>query len=196
MTTEERQAVREVVIDKITGEVPFTPETLPPEGVGRSGNRYQCDHCPVSFTIQSNLTEHLERKHRVIQPVEGREDTATVFVDTKIGLTERSFNRNIQTKQNPIKKKSRVSTKSTAERRKSLGRTGVTLLTHHGDAGTGNICRLCSKEFLNNGAMRRHFEDIHCPGEYPCKGCGKMFTSKNKVSSHYSRNCKRKSLYM
>ena len=78
MTTEERQAVREVVIDKITGQVPFTPETLLPEGVGRSGNRYQCDHCPVSFTIQSNLAEHLERKHRVIQPIEGKEDTDTV----------------------------------------------------------------------------------------------------------------------
>ena len=30
--------------------------------------------------------------------------------------------------------------------------------------------------------------------EYPCRGCGKVFTSKNKVSSHYSRNCKRRSM--
>jgi len=57
-------------------------------------------------------------------------------------------------------------------------------------AGDGKICRLCDKQFPNNPSMKRHFEDIHQPGEFPCKGCGKIFTSMNKVSSHYSRNCK------
>jgi hypothetical protein len=46
------------------------------------------------------------------------------------------------------------------------------------------------------------FEDIHQPGDYPCPGpdCGKVplvlslhssqvFTSRNKMSSHRSRNC-------
>ena len=37
----------------------------------------------------------------------------------------------------------------------------------------------------------RHFEDLHQPGEFPCPGdeklCGKVFTSRNKMSSHYSR---------
>ena len=56
--------------------------------------------------------------------------------------------------------------------------------------GDGLVCPLCQKEFQANGPMRRHFEDIHQPGEYPCKGCNKVFSSKNKVSSHYSRNCK------
>ena len=62
------------------------------------------------------------------------------------------------------------------------------------DPGTGTVCPLCSKEFPKNGPMRRHFEDIHQPGEFPCAGCGKVFTSKNKMSSHYSRNCKRRTL--
>ena len=44
------------------------------------------------------------------------------------------------------------------------------------DPGTGTTCPLCSKEFPKNGPMRRHFEDIHQPGEYPCPGdeCGKV----------------------
>jgi len=59
------------------------------------------------------------------------------------------------------------------------------------DPGTGTTCPLCGKQFPKNGPMRRHFEDIHQPGEYPCpgEGCGKVFTSKNKMSSHRSRNC-------
>jgi hypothetical protein len=71
------------------------------------------------------------------------------------------------------------------------------------DPGGGTTCLLCAKEFPKNGPMRRHFEDIHQPGEYPCPGpgCGKVlalsrslhppqvFTSKNKMSSHRSRNC-------
>jgi len=56
-------------------------------------------------------------------------------------------------------------------------------------AGDGTVCPICSKEFPKNGPMRRHFEDIHQPGEFPCSGCQKMFTSKNKMSSHYSRHC-------
>ena len=188
MTSEERVAVRDVVIDKI----PFMGETAPkaenlPRSVGRSSNRYKCDHCPVSFTIQSNLAEHLERKHRIVVP---KEDTESVFVDTKIGLTGTRSNRKSQTKSNSVQK-TKISVKSKIdESRISIRRT------RPGDPGTGHICRLCSKEFPGNGAMRRHFEDIHDPGEYPCKGCGKMFTSRNKVSSHYSRNCKRKSLYI
>jgi len=62
------------------------------------------------------------------------------------------------------------------------------------DPGNGTVCPLCSKEFPKNGPMRRHFEDIHQPGEFPCAGCGKVFSSKNKMSSHYSRNCKRKTI--
>jgi len=60
------------------------------------------------------------------------------------------------------------------------------------DPGPGNVCPICEKEFKSNGPMKRHFEDIHQPGEFPCPGCQRIFTSRNKVSSHYSRNCKKK----
>ena len=45
------------------------------------------------------------------------------------------------------------------------------------DPGSGTTCPLCKKEFPKNGPMRRHFEDIHQPGEYPCpgEGCGKVY---------------------
>merc|ERR1719239_855553 len=59
--------------------------------------------------------------------------------------------------------------------------------------GKGKACPECNKEFRNQGVLDRHFEDIHQPGEFPCPGdesiCGKVFTSRNKMSSHYSRNC-------
>ena len=58
--------------------------------------------------------------------------------------------------------------------------------------GEGHSCPECGKRFKVKTAMMRHFEDLHQPGEFPCKGCGKMFTSKNKQSSHYSRNCKQR----
>ena len=58
--------------------------------------------------------------------------------------------------------------------------------------GEGHACPECGKRFKVRTAMMRHFEDLHQPGEFPCKGCGKMFTSKNKQSSHYSRNCKQR----
>jgi len=59
--------------------------------------------------------------------------------------------------------------------------------------GEGVPCPECNKEFRNQAVLDRHFEDLHQPGEFPCPGdeklCGKVFTSRNKMSSHYSRNC-------
>lgn len=46
-------------------------------------------------------------------------------------------------------------------------------------------------QWNQRGQHCRHFEDLHQPGEFPCPGdesiCGKVFTSRNKMSSHYSR---------
>lgn len=59
--------------------------------------------------------------------------------------------------------------------------------------GKGKPCNDCGKEFRNEAVLERHIEDLHRPGEFPCPGeqaiCGKVFTSRNKMSSHYSRNC-------
>ena len=53
-------------------------------------------------------------------------------------------------------------------------------------AGDGNICLFCSTVFPKKQAMKTHFEDIHQAGEFPCCGCHKIFTSRNKMSSNYS----------
>jgi len=82
----------------------------------------------------------------------------------------------------PVPKKKTVSIKKN-------GDTSVVVAGPDQTAGEGTVCPICSKEFPKNGPMRRHFEDIHQPGEFPCSGCQKMFTSKNKMSSHYSRHC-------
>ena len=60
------------------------------------------------------------------------------------------------------------------------------------DPGTGTSCPLCGKQFPKNGPMRRHFEDIHQPGEYPCpgEGCGKVgfldFLNSNQTLCRFS----------
>merc|ERR1719397_1727113 len=56
MSPEERGAVKDVVMDKITDNDENVP---PPRREGSSRIRYKCDRCPISFTMESNLTEHL-----------------------------------------------------------------------------------------------------------------------------------------
>jgi len=52
----------------------------------------------------------------------------------------------------------------------------------------GGVCPVCSKSIVTN--LKRHMEDIHFPGEFPCPHCGKIFSSKNKLASHVSQTCK------
>jgi len=92
-----------------------------------------------------------------------------------------------------VKRKNLTSTTPVPKKKtaavKKKGDTSVVVAGPEQTAGDGTVCPICSKEFPKNGPMRRHFEDIHQPGEFPCSGCQKMFTSKNKMSSHYSRHC-------
>ena len=52
----------------------------------------------------------------------------------------------------------------------------------------GGVCPVCSKSIVTN--LKRHMEDIHYPGEFPCPHCGKIFSSKNKLASHVSQTCR------
>jgi len=53
----------------------------------------------------------------------------------------------------------------------------------------GGVCPFCCKTISGN--IRRHVEDLHVHGEYPCSYCGKIFSSKNKLSNH-GYHCKEK----
>jgi len=93
-----------------------------------------------------------------------------------------------------VKRKSLTSTtpvpkKKTVVNVKKEKKGNVSVAEPNQTAGDGKVCPMCSKEFRTSAMMRFHFVDIHQPGEFPCKGCQKMFTSKNKMSSHYSRHC-------
>lgn len=50
----------------------------------------------------------------------------------------------------------------------------------------GGDCPICHKTTAN---VRRHVQDVHMRGEFPCPFCGKVFGSKNKQGSHTSRFC-------
>jgi len=56
----------------------------------------------------------------------------------------------------------------------------------------GGVCGVCSKVIHSN--LRRHIEDLHCPGEFPCPHCAKVYSSRNKLASHISQTCKNKKL--
>jgi len=70
-------------------------------------------------------------------------------------------------------------------KRKSNERSGE--MKPSRQSGVGVECPECHKVV---GALKRHLEDMHSPpGHFPCPGCKKVFTSRNKQSSHTSRNC-------
>ena len=227
MTYEEREAVRDVINEKIeafqeSGDDGYDTQS---PGRRRSGGsvRYKCSHCPISFSDQEELREHLERKHRV-----RRSSVKVTTVPAKLrssvvggGRVNIVKNESMEMESedseadDPLstslasnkKKQKRRMMKKKLMRRSTSSPLGprVQVQGRRADAsaiiagpddspGDGTTCPLCQKEFTSNAPMKRHFEDIHQPGEYPCKGCNKVFSSKNKVSSHYSRNCKRRTM--
>lgn len=223
MSEEERDAVKDVISEKI--EQAFQGQEEPVQvttvRTGSGATRFRCPQCPISFTVEDNLREHLERKHKLksrgvsITPVApsssklgnvvGRRKEARRSVPANLKLEarmseEEDIDDPLSSSPAPRKKKQKTHGGMKQKTHGGLGRRStprysddVALAAPDEDPGSGRECPLCRKEFPANGPMRRHFEDIHQPGEYPCRGCGKVFTSKNKVSSHYSRNCKRRS---
>ena len=247
MSELERTAIKDVIKDRIeldandgkegetTLEETSGAETDPlkpsPSFVGKP--RFKCKICPISFTMESTLKDHIDKKHsksesertgpesnrdeallKVISNIKENNERSVKKTKSKISKVMHSQLDEISDSDSekqerfslkkilPRNKLTRKELTSTASVRtlKATGQIsaggkqkrtgGEAVVAGPGEeAGAGKICRLCSKEFPSNGPMRRHFEDIHQPGEYPCKGCGKMFTSNNKMSSHYSRHC-------
>ena len=211
MSWEEREAVRDVISEKIEQALADNERAEEQETVVKSMGgavvRHRCTHCPISFTDQASLRDHLERKHRVRSSagvkVSSVKRQGVSIVKNESPASDESDPDDPLSTTPKMKKKKRSLLKQQLSRSadhgprvKVLGnRTSNAILAGPDDsAGSGNTCPLCHKEFPSNGPMKRHFEDIHQPGEFPCKGCHKVFSSKNKVSSHYSRNCKRRTM--
>ena len=145
MSSDERLAVKDVVMDKISGG----EENVPPEP-----ERYKCDHCPISFTMLDNLSEHLERKHKIFKTEDDAEVTLQetqdlpVFIDTgTVDIKTEFVTRKQLKKTTPTRKKSQVNLKQKPRVKKtSLGRTENPVLAGPDmEAGDGKICRLCFK---------------------------------------------------
>jgi len=230
MSEEERLAVRDVIKDRIEPEgeensrikqnntvVATLEEIDSHESKPKSGTRFPCSLCPISFTMEVNLKTHMEthEKQAKLKSLRNqneksrellkhmsdkeasktksnkREEVKALIEDKNIGSNMKSLTSTVSVSKSLKTKgkenEGKVKVNSTGDGSKDIVEEGQ-------DPGDGKECPVCKKQFLSNGPMRRHFEDIHQPGEFPCKGCGKIFTSKNKVSSHYSRNCKRSSM--
>jgi len=194
-------------------------ETESTEMKPKRGTRYPCSMCPISFTMEVNLKTHMEihEKQAKLKSLKQQNEKSREIIEAisiKEGAKSRlSLNNKIdKIKENQFRERTKEiksfsstatvsrSSKPNPKDNESKSKLNMTrdgnkeIVEKDQDPGDGKECPVCKKQFTSNGPMRRHFEDIHQPGEFPCKGCGKVFSSKNKVSSHYSRNCKRNSL--
>ena len=196
MTEEERRTVNEVVGEKEVGDVDgeitnsepsteiFFPVTTLEEGELEADydwrnikqekvteNSHKCDFCLKSFTVQENLVEHINRRHPT------KEDKRSQPACLRKKSSSVKLPRGFQNKNTKIINRKR---KSTNPRRQQ----------QNIPEGEGFPCRECGKVFRTENMEKFHYTDCHVQGHYPCKGgCGKIFTSKNKMSSHWSRHC-------
>merc|ERR1712179_52176 len=145
------------------------------------------------FTLKDFKSASDALKKTSIATLTPKSTSKSTSAKVVVGLTTKKVkNDDVQVNEETIERKSLSSTTPVPKNKKG---GGASLVAEPGqDPGDGTVCPLCSKQFPKYGPMRNHFVDIHQPGEFPCKGCQKVFTSKNKMSSHYSRNCKRKTL--
>merc|ERR1719154_785913 len=221
MSEEERLAVKDVIKDRIepdsesdlntTLEEEAEEDKKPKETVDEGKKtRFQCDDCPISYIMSSNLEEHIAKKHpkKISKSVEILD-----AIDKRNSNSEGDFNKVMKSfkSANESLKKSNIATispastskvsiekvvqglsaKKTAEEvefkrknlisttpvpnkkssvvvKKSQNANNSLVAEPNQTAGDGTVCPICSKEFPKNGPMRRHFEDIHQPGEFPC----------------------------
>ena len=158
--------VPETTLQEGTEEVVREPgECSPPrlDEVERAVVEFPCPECDRTFDLKIKLNRHLKLHTKKNDLKAGAGFVTPLRVKSEPGIT-------------PSKSTGKRAPKNWIEP----------------PEGEGHSCPECGKRFKVKTAMLRHFEDLHQPGEFPCKGCGKIFTSKNKQSSHYSRNCKQR----
>ena len=197
MTEEERRTVNEVVGEKEVGDANsdlsteiFFPTTtleeveLEAEYDSENGwrqikqekvqeNSHQCDFCLKSFTVEENLLEHVARRHPARKQTKKDKKSANL---RKISGSVKIAG-GFQNKKDKIISRKK---KSPNPRRQQQDIP----------EGEGFPCRECGKVFRTENMEKFHYTDVHEQGHFPCKGgCGKIFTSKNKMSSHWSRHC-------
>jgi len=213
MSKDERLAVKEVVkgrieqgehADDVTLEEssvssPKTSVSSPKTSVSdcqETRKRFHCNKCPLSFSKQRHLNDHLEKKHlkrkiraddvnshsskkNLSQEVQKISAVTALKVESRIKIECKRKTEDQEASSTATTSVKKIKTPNQENSESNKNQT----------AGDGTTCPVCSKKFSQNGPMKRHFEDIHKPGNYPCQGCKKVFTSKNKMSSHYSRHC-------
>lgn len=135
---------------------------------------FKCDYCAKSFTLSDNLEEHISRRH----PAQAKQMKST---SAKVMKLQRGFQKQIQIKSSISMVKS-----------KSKKRMSMPVTQHRQDIpeGEGFPCGECGRVYKTESMQKFHYTDVHVQGHFPCRGnCGKVFTSSNKMSSHYSRHC-------
>jgi hypothetical protein len=148
------------------------------EPVSPPAGRKKCPNCPLSFKLQIQLNRH--KKHCAKRVVKSEPRTGKL-PSPRMARRRRSLPGDLGA--SPRLKR------VLAERKKTHRGSGGGSNRLVPPPGTGIACPDCGKEFFSQSRMQSHHVDLHQPGHFPCpgQGCGKVFSSKNKQTSHYSK---------
>jgi len=172
-----------VAVEEEEGVSP--PRATPPR-------RKQCSDCSMSFKLQIQLNRHKktctksEGGRRLFAP-SPRRPKLEARSATKLQVKVERRRLSLPARPAAV---SEANVTTLAERRRMYPNGGGNNKLVP-PPGKGIACNQCGKEFFTRSRMRNHQVDVHEQGHFPCKGegCPKVFTSMNKMSSHYSKNC-------
>ena len=154
-------------------------ECSPPRPEEKLPVEFRCLECGLMFNLKIRLNRHMKNHAKKREMMDNMLSVkAEMMTPNKTSTPTKT-----PSTKTPTSKKISIKTES-ASKKPRCPKNYIEPPT-----GEGVACPDCGKRFRSQGPMMRHFEDLHQPGEYPCRGCGRVFSSKNKVSSHYSRNC-------
>jgi len=160
-------------------------ECSPPRPEEKLPVEFRCLECGLMFNLKIRLNRHMKNHAKKREMMDTMLSVkAEMMTPNETSTPTKTLSKTPSTK-TPTSKKISVKVESASKKPRGPPKNYI-----EPPAGEGVACPDCGKRFRSQGPMMRHREDLHQPGEYPCRGCGRVFSSKNKVSSHYSRNCK------
>jgi len=179
MDQEERESIQDVIGDKFQIGDKFNDQEILEDDIYEEESVEDLEYLSPTVTLSE---QNYKSKSLANELIEDEEVGDLAVTEENVSILESILSHSIFSETDTPKQSQMV-------KRERKGVVEPILAEPGQSSGDGKVCPICFKEFPKNGPMRRHFEDIHQTGEFPCPGCQKMFTSKNKMSSHFSRHC-------
>jgi len=165
-----------------------------------------CPYCKRSHTQVDNLKIHIKKMHPT-EPVPTSEEMeisqvkresaqdATAQKKSEDGIKVKTKKSKKLAKDKHKEAKSRENKRSERGENRGRAKSDKDKMKKERKGSDGQdtlkgsgVCPVCAKT-VSARNLKRHMEDIHCPGVFPCPHCGKVFSSRNKLSSHVTQTC-------